>query len=471
MTPGLRDRRRPAAVDAPDCGATTLYTIRVGASCSAFQQQYFRTVPRNLRVREGGEAVLECAVANLAGQVQWAKDGFALGFSSIIPGYPRYTMIGDRRLGVYNLRIVNATLEDDAEYQCQVGPAQMHKVIRANATLAVIDSNQTFSEGHKLASSGKRKKKRDGEDVNPIHTSAAPSGGVTRGDRPPRNKGIVPAPPREKQISGTRFQFRPPRNSATIYALFRASDLRNSISGRKLSGKLLEIPDVPPIWGYVREPFIRIYLFIYSRISRLAVLLFAIDQYVNCRIFCTKSSALTGPALGTRHENLFATGEIIVKRPSARQFRKREIVKPLVADMKTVLAAPPFVGSERAARCTRCSGRLRESELQAAARFKFYTPTASSQQHTDLSISSIDRWTFLRSERTREPPESMRSSSPIDTLNPREITDALLPSWVGIGYLVERERADERSGPPEISFAARNEPREGMSSRMYSVRV
>lgn len=60
------------------------------------------------------------------------------GFSSVIPGYPRYTMFGDRRHGVYNLRIVNASLEDDAEYQCQVGPAQMHKVIRANATLTVI---------------------------------------------------------------------------------------------------------------------------------------------------------------------------------------------------------------------------------------------------------------------------------------------------------------------------------------------
>ncbi|XP_072934025.1 nephrin [Epargyreus clarus] len=105
---------------------------------SGFQQQYFRVVPRSLRVHEGSEAVLECAVANLAGQVQWAKDGFALGFSSVIPGYPRYTMFGDRRHGVYNLRIANVTLEDDAEYQCQVGPAQMHKVIRANASLTVI---------------------------------------------------------------------------------------------------------------------------------------------------------------------------------------------------------------------------------------------------------------------------------------------------------------------------------------------
>lgn len=60
------------------------------------------------------------------------------GFSSVIPGFPRYSVIGDRRHGVYNLRVSNASLEDDAEYQCQVGPARMNKAIRANARLSVI---------------------------------------------------------------------------------------------------------------------------------------------------------------------------------------------------------------------------------------------------------------------------------------------------------------------------------------------
>lgn len=43
------------------------------------QQQYFRVQPRDVKVHEGGEVMLECEVANLAGQVQWTKDGFALG--------------------------------------------------------------------------------------------------------------------------------------------------------------------------------------------------------------------------------------------------------------------------------------------------------------------------------------------------------------------------------------------------------
>ncbi|KAK4873251.1 hypothetical protein RN001_015280 [Aquatica leii] len=105
---------------------------------SLAQQQYFRVQPRDVKVQEGGEAMLECEVGNLAGQVQWTKDGYALGFSSVIPGFPRYSVIGDRRHGVYNLRVNNASLDDDAEYQCQVGPSRLHKAIRANARLIVI---------------------------------------------------------------------------------------------------------------------------------------------------------------------------------------------------------------------------------------------------------------------------------------------------------------------------------------------
>lgn len=63
---------------------------------------------------------------------------FVTGFSSVIPGFPRYSVIGDSKNGVFNLRVVNASLEDDAEFQCQVGPANFHKAIRADARLSVI---------------------------------------------------------------------------------------------------------------------------------------------------------------------------------------------------------------------------------------------------------------------------------------------------------------------------------------------
>ncbi|XP_041449214.1 LOW QUALITY PROTEIN: nephrin [Drosophila obscura] len=107
------------------------------APCHA-QQQKFRTTPHDLQVLEGAEAMMRCEVTNVAGAVQWTKDGFALGFSAVIPGFPRYSVLGDRKQGVYNLRISNASTSDDAEYQCQVGPARLNSAIRANAKLTVI---------------------------------------------------------------------------------------------------------------------------------------------------------------------------------------------------------------------------------------------------------------------------------------------------------------------------------------------
>lgn len=102
------------------------------------QQQTFRIRPEAKEVIEGHTVELRCEVANQAGAVQWSKDGFVLGFNRSIPGYPRYTMIGDSSQGIHNLRIENASLEDDAEYQCQVGPTSDHRAIRADARLTVL---------------------------------------------------------------------------------------------------------------------------------------------------------------------------------------------------------------------------------------------------------------------------------------------------------------------------------------------
>lgn len=68
------------------------------------------------------------------------------GFSEKIPGYPRYSMIGDRGYGTFNLRIQNASLDDDAEFQCQVGPAKNSDPIRTAANLTVICEYQSQSQ-------------------------------------------------------------------------------------------------------------------------------------------------------------------------------------------------------------------------------------------------------------------------------------------------------------------------------------
>ncbi|KAG5873298.1 hypothetical protein JTB14_021786 [Gonioctena quinquepunctata] len=134
---------------------THLKTVYLAFFVCAIQatQQSFRVMPKDVNIHEGGEAILKCEVANQAGQVQWAKDGYALGFSSEILGFPRYSVIGDRQHGVHNLRVINASLLDNAEYQCQVGPAKLQKIIRAKARLNVISPPSSVEILHELGNS------------------------------------------------------------------------------------------------------------------------------------------------------------------------------------------------------------------------------------------------------------------------------------------------------------------------------
>ncbi|XP_030387432.1 nephrin [Scaptodrosophila lebanonensis] len=111
--------------------------------------QKFRVTPHDLQILEGTDTLMRCEVSQRAGKVQWTKDGFALGFSAVIPGFPRYSVLVDAKHGTYNLQIKNATLEDDAEYQCQVGPAIGNPAIRANAKLSIVAAPSTIAiEGY-----------------------------------------------------------------------------------------------------------------------------------------------------------------------------------------------------------------------------------------------------------------------------------------------------------------------------------
>lgn len=62
-------------------------------------QQAFRTEPRNLTVRMGATAVLRCEVLRASGTVQWVKDGLLLGPQRRLPGFERYSMIGNLKRG------------------------------------------------------------------------------------------------------------------------------------------------------------------------------------------------------------------------------------------------------------------------------------------------------------------------------------------------------------------------------------
>ena len=93
------------------------------------------------------------------GQVQWTKDGLTLGYDRELPGFDRYSVLGLDSEGTYNLQVTlllllllhllllllllllpqvaNATIGDEAKYECQVGPGRGNPPIRANARLTV----------------------------------------------------------------------------------------------------------------------------------------------------------------------------------------------------------------------------------------------------------------------------------------------------------------------------------------------
>ena len=47
--------------------------------CAGSGQQFFRTTPQDSFVAEGGRAIINCVIGDLAGRVQWTKDGLTLG--------------------------------------------------------------------------------------------------------------------------------------------------------------------------------------------------------------------------------------------------------------------------------------------------------------------------------------------------------------------------------------------------------
>ena len=60
------------------------------------------------------------------------------GYDRRLPGFERYSVLGTDDNGMFNLQIVNATLEDDAIFECQVGPSLNNRPIRASARVNVM---------------------------------------------------------------------------------------------------------------------------------------------------------------------------------------------------------------------------------------------------------------------------------------------------------------------------------------------
>ena len=65
------------------------------------------------------------------------KFNLLLGFDRHLPGFDRYSVLGDDSDGSFNLQVENANKNDEAKYECQVGPGRGNPPIRASAFLTV----------------------------------------------------------------------------------------------------------------------------------------------------------------------------------------------------------------------------------------------------------------------------------------------------------------------------------------------
>ena len=110
------------------------------SSCPTVETvQSFSQEPRDLTVTGGEELVLRCRVSNIQGDCQWTKDGFGLGNSRELPGFPRYRMT-EGGGGDCDLRISPVLPSDEASYQCQVGAGQGFSAIISRAAVVRVTS-------------------------------------------------------------------------------------------------------------------------------------------------------------------------------------------------------------------------------------------------------------------------------------------------------------------------------------------
>uniref|UniRef100_A0A8C6KJV5 Kirre like nephrin family adhesion molecule 3, like n=1 Tax=Nothobranchius furzeri TaxID=105023 RepID=A0A8C6KJV5_NOTFU len=110
--------------------------------CSA----YFSQQPRDQVVVSGQSVTLPCVIVGYSGMVQWTKDGLALGGERDLPGWTRYSLMGDPPSGEHSLLIDSAELADDAVYECQATQAGLRSH-RAKLTVQVPPSDPVVEGG------------------------------------------------------------------------------------------------------------------------------------------------------------------------------------------------------------------------------------------------------------------------------------------------------------------------------------
>ncbi|XP_027142174.1 kirre like nephrin family adhesion molecule 3, like isoform X1 [Larimichthys crocea] len=125
---------------------TALYLIFCLMVTAATQAAYFSQQPQDQVVVAGQSVTLPCVIVGYRGMVQWTKDGLALGGERDLPGWTRYSLMGDPLSGEHSLLIDSAELADDAVYECQATQAALRSH-RAKLTVLVPPSDPVVEGG------------------------------------------------------------------------------------------------------------------------------------------------------------------------------------------------------------------------------------------------------------------------------------------------------------------------------------
>nr|XP_005999235.1 PREDICTED: kin of IRRE-like protein 2 [Latimeria chalumnae] len=110
------------------------------------QAAYFSQQPEDQVIIAGQSVTLTCVIVGYRGMVQWTKDGLALGGERDLPGWSRYSIIGDPAAGEHNLRIDSAEIVDDAVYECQATQAALRSH-QAQLTIYVPPEDARIDDG------------------------------------------------------------------------------------------------------------------------------------------------------------------------------------------------------------------------------------------------------------------------------------------------------------------------------------
>ncbi|XP_051261519.1 kirre like nephrin family adhesion molecule 3, like isoform X1 [Dicentrarchus labrax] len=125
---------------------TPLYLLFCLMVTAATQAAYFSQQPQDQVVVSGQSVTLPCVIVGYRGMVQWTKDGLALGGERDLPGWTRYSLMGDPLSGEHSLLIDSAELADDAVYECQATQAALRSH-RAKLTVLVPPSDPVVEGG------------------------------------------------------------------------------------------------------------------------------------------------------------------------------------------------------------------------------------------------------------------------------------------------------------------------------------